>query len=230
MEKNSATNLYFKLTLKRNLLTYKKSQAHVEMILATTLFIGFLIFLFIFLKSSSKITKELPIDEVKLAVIKEMEVNIGRLSIVLASETSCFDLTDLYDEYGTNFRVLKDPLNPKRITVYYGEFFEKNFQACDSNKKNFKTGAYIEEKIILEKNVEKLVGDYNLDYSILKQRLGIENFAFEFKDKMGEIIQKLSVKGKIPQNADVVSEDFPVRVINNKAEISELTLNIKVWK
>lgn len=230
MEKNFATNLYLKLELKKKLLIYKKSQAHVEIILATTLFIGFLIFLFIFLKSSYKITKELPIDEVKLAVIKEMEENIGKLSIVLASETSCFDLTDLYDEYGTNFRVLKDPLNKKRITIYYGEFFEKNFQACDPNKMNFKTGAYIEEKIILEKNVEKLVGDYNLGYSILKQRLGIENFAFEFKDKKGEIISKLSVNGKIPQNVDIISQDFPVRVINNKAEISELTLNIKVWK
>ena len=119
MEIYSLNNLHLESILKRKSLTNKKSQSHVEIILATTLFIGFLVFLFIFLKSSSKITKELPIDEIKLAVIKEMEANIGKLSVVLASETSCFDLTDLYDDYGTNFRFVQDSLNLKRITIYY---------------------------------------------------------------------------------------------------------------
>ncbi|MEK6914738.1 MAG: hypothetical protein AABW83_03750 [Nanoarchaeota archaeon] len=222
-------NSDIRLTLKRKFLINKKSQAHVEMILATTLFVGFLVFLFIFLRSSSKITKELPIDDVKLTIIKELEENIGKLSVVLNSETNCFDLTDLYDEYGTNFRAVQDS-NKKRITIYYGDFFEKNYQPCDPKKKGFKVGVYIEEKIISERNIEKLTADYNSDYSELKQRLGIENFAFEFKDRESNIIERFSVQGKIPQNVDTISESFPVRIINNKAEISELTLNIKVWK
>ena len=73
MKNDSTNNSYLKLILKRELLSYKKSQAHVEMILATTLFIGFLVFLFVFLRSSSKITEEIPIDEEKYSIIKEME-------------------------------------------------------------------------------------------------------------------------------------------------------------
>ena len=46
----------------------KKSQAHVEIILATTLFIGFLIFAFVFLNSSIKTTKDIPTDKIERAI------------------------------------------------------------------------------------------------------------------------------------------------------------------
>lgn len=224
---NSEIKSYSKLNKKK----FKKSQAHIEVILATILFIGFLLFILIFMRSSYKITEEIPIDKVNFAVMEKINENVGKLSVVLAKTTdSCFDLSYLEKDYGTNFRSIVDTSNSKRITIYYGSFFESNKKVCEETKKNFKVGAYIEEKIILDKNIEKLVNLYNSDYSKLKQDLGIDNFAFEFRDKDNNKIQKFSVDGKIPENAEVKSKILPVRVINSKAEISELILNIKAWK
>ena len=62
--------------------------------------------------------------------------------------------------------------------------------------------------------------------------IGFLIFAFEFRkldNGDNGIIDDFSVEKKIPGSVDVISKDFPVRVINERAEISELILNIKVW-
>jgi len=209
----------------------KKSQAHVEIILATTLFVGFLVFLFFFMRSSSKITQDVPIEKVQLKLLESMQEKIGKLPIILESSDSCFHLNNLVKDYGIDFRWINESSNSKLITVYYGNFLEKNsVPVCEDAKKKFKTGAYIEERIIFEGKIKELVSSYNSDYAGLKQNLGIINFEFGFKDRTENMIDEFSVKGRIPQNANVASKEFPVRVINSKAEISELILNIKAWK
>ena len=211
----------------------KKSQAHVEIILATTLFIGFLIFAFVFLNSSIKTTKDIPTDKIERAIFGELSEEVGKLSVVLGSTEACFDLKDVEEEYGLNFRSVVDPLNAKRYTIYYGNFFNKNGKDCDLGKKDFKYGGYSEEEMIVKENIENFKKRYEEDYSGLKQTLGVDNFAFEFRkldNGDNGIIDDFSVEKKIPGSVDVISKDFPVRVINERAEISELILNIKVWR
>ena len=60
--------------------------------------------------------------------------------------------------------------------------------------------------------------------------IGFLIFAFEFRKLDNTKIDDFSVEKKIPGSVDVISKDFPVRVINERAEISELILNIKVWR
>jgi len=210
----------------------KKSQAHVEIILATTLFIGFLIFAFVFLNSSIKTTKDIPTDKIERAIFGELSEEVGKLSVVLGStEEACFVLEEVIkNEYGSNFRSVVDPLNAKRYTIYYEEEFIKNPIECDLEKKDFKYGGYSEEEMIVEKNIIDFKALYEEDYSGLKQTLGVDNFAFEFKGLDNKRIEESSVEKKIPGSVDVISKDFPVRVINERAEISELILNIKVWR
>ena len=86
--------------------------------------------------------------------------------------------------------------------------------------------------MIVEGNILKLVVSYK-EYLELKQTLGVDNFVFEFREldnKNNKKIGRFSVEKKIPDSVDVISKDFPVRVINERAEISELILNIKVWR
>ena len=147
--------------------------------------------------------------------------------VVLTADDSCFNLRDVEDDYGTNYRSVFDP--PRRFTIYFGEKFNKNNIPCDPLDEGFILGAYLEEKIIFRENIIKLVEDY-ADYSQLKQDLGLDNFAFEFKELDGNVITELSVIGKIPSSVDIVSKDFPVRVIDENAQISELILNIKAWR
>ena len=84
--------------------------------------------------------------------------------------------------------------------------------------------------MIIESKIRDLVSAYD-EYSALKSRLGIGNFAFQFRDPdTNEIISDLSVIGKVPDNSDVISNDFPIRVIDGNAEMSNLILNIKAWR
>ena len=209
----------------------KKSQAHVEIILATTLFVGFLIFALVFLNSSIKTTKDIPTDKIERAIFGELSEEVGKLSVVLGStKEACFDLEDVEGEYGLNFRSVVDPLYPKRYTIYYGKKFIKNDIECVPGNKDFKYGGYSEEEMIVKRNIIDFKALYEEDYSGLKQTLGVDNFVFEFKGLDNKRIDDSSVKKKIPGSVDVISKDFPVRVINERAEISELILNIKVWR
>jgi len=213
----------------------KRSQAHVEMILATTLFIGFLVFVFVFLNSSLKTTTEIPTEKIQRLILEEVQEEVGKLSVILGSSDPpitdpCFDLGEIESEYGIDFRSVMDPLNTKRYTIYYGGFLEKNtLPSCPSDRQDFTLGPYLEEEIIIEDKIEELVARYTNDYSGLKQELGLDNFAFEFRDINSKALDRFSVRGKIPDSVDIISKDFPIRTINNTAQISELILNIKAW-
>ena len=212
----------------------KKAQAHIEMILATVLFIGFLIFVFVFLNSSLKTTQEIPTDSIQRAILERTQQEVGKLSVVVgtlpAPNIPCFSLDDVKDEYGLDLNSVQDISNPKRHTVYYGSFLSRETINCLPKRQNFTLGAYLEEKLVIESNITLLVDEYEDDYSKLKQDLGIENFAFEFRNENNEIIPELSVRGKIPDNVDIISKDFPVRMINSNAQSANLILNIKAWR
>ena len=208
----------------------KKSQAHVEIILATTLFVGFLIFAFVFLNSSIKTTKDIPTDKIERAIFGELSEEVGKLSVVV--KEGCYSLGEVNSEYGNDFYRVSHGAG--RYTIYYGNFFLPNEKDCDSgNDDDFVFGGYSEEEMIVEGNITDFKKRYEADYSQLKQDLGIDNFAFEFRkldNGDNGIIDDFSVEKKIPGSVDVISKDFPVRVINKRAEISELILNIKVWR
>lgn len=210
----------------------KRAQAHVEIILATTLFIGFLLFLFVFLNSSLKTAKEIPTDKIQMEILEQTQEEVGKLSVVLGSSVvdPCFNLDDVNTLYGTDHRIVQDPSNPKRYTIYYGNFLTITpIPTCPPPKQDFTLGNYLEEEIIVEANIVDLKSRYESDYSGLKQDLGLDSFAFEFRDIDNNPIDGLSVQGKIPDSSDIISKDFPVRVINQDAEMSELILNIKAW-
>jgi hypothetical protein len=210
----------------------KRSQAHVEIILATTLFIGFLVFVLIFLNSSLKTTKEIPTDQIERVIFGEFKEEVGKLTIV-TEPGKCFILDDVNTIYGNNYRIIDEGIideGSNRFTIYYGNFLDKSTNTCSSLDEGFKLGAYLEEELIVRANIIDLKNRYEADFSVLKQSLGIDSFAFEFQDTDGNVDNDLSVKGKIPDNIDIISKDFPVRVINEKAEISELILNIKAWR
>jgi hypothetical protein len=207
----------------------KKSQAHVEIILATTLFVGFLIFAFVFLNSSIKTTKDIPTDKIERAIFGELSEEVGKLSVVV--KDNCYSLGEVNDEYGLDFYEVFHGAG--RYTIYYGNFFDKNqIRNCNSGDEDeFVFGGYSEEEMIVKGNIIDFKALYEEDYSGLKQTLGVDNFVFEFKGLDNKRIEDSSpVERKIPGSVDVISKDFPVRVINERAEISELILNIKVWR
>jgi len=211
----------------------KTAQAHVEIILATTLFMGFLVFVFILFNSSFRTNSEIQTRNIEEAVLESISSDIGKLSVIVNTTNDCYDLTKVNEEYGDNFIEIHDINNPRRYTIYYGDFFDESQIeeiSCSKDKnRNFSLGVYSEESIIVNKKIEELKISYR-EYSLLKQSLGIEDFAFQFKNLDGEIIHDLSVEPKIPKNVDVISKDYPVRVMDNQGKIQELIFNIRAWR
>lgn len=218
---------------KKEMMKNKTAQAHVEIILATTLFIGFLLFVLLLFNSPFKTRSEISTINIEKKVLESISSDIGKLSVIVNTTNDCYNLTKVNEIYGDNFIEIPDVNNPRRYTIYYGGFFKKNLigkiSCSNLENKNFSLGVYFEESIIINKKIKDLKTFYQ-DYSLLKQSLGVEDFAFQFKNLDQTIIPKLSVEPKIPKNVDVVSKDFPVRVMDNEGKIQELILNIKVWR
>jgi len=211
----------------------KRSQGHVEVILATVLFVGFLVFVFAFLNSSFRTNPDILITNTQEKLLERISSDVGKLSAVVDTINDCYSLDKVNETYGDNFVEINDSNNLRRYTIYYGDFFDSNvvgkISCLDRENRNFFLGVYIEEGIIVDQKIKDLKTAY-ADYADLKQSLGVDDFSFEFKNLDGSVITELSVDGKIPENVDVVSKDFPVRVMNDRAEIRELILNIRVWR
>ncbi len=212
-----------------------RAQGHVEIILSMVLFVGFLIFIFIFMNPFLKTKQEPVIIDIQEEIISEISSEIGVLSVIVNSSDDCYSLDNVNDEYGDNFIEVQDLKNPRRYIIYYGDFFDDQKRgkiSCTLSKesRNFSLGLYTKESIIVEEKIKDLKERYETDYSGLKQALEVRDFLFNFRDMDEERVDEWSiVNKKIPENVDVVSKDIPIRVMDNKAEIYEMILNIKVW-
>ncbi|MEK6830803.1 MAG: hypothetical protein AABX77_02140 [Nanoarchaeota archaeon] len=219
------------------------AQGHIEIILSMTLFVGFLIFLFIFLNPAFKTKEELPIKNVQDKLIENMSSQIGKLSVITAVDNGCYNLDDVNDNYGTNFIEIHDEENTRRYTIYYGDFFDSSLigtitclnnpgsqgTQTTPNSQDFSLGAYTEESIVVYEKIQVLKSEYENDYSRLKESLNVRDFAFSIKKLDMEIINELSVEKDIPIGVDVASKDIPIRVINSRGYINEYILNLRVW-
>jgi len=210
-----------------------RAQSHVEIILSMVLFVGFLIFIFVFMNPFLKTKQEPVIVDIQEEVINEISSEVGVLSVIVNSSDDCYSLDSVSDEYGNKFIEVHDLENPRRYIIYYGDFFDVqkvgDISCLSKESRNFSLGLYTKESIIVEEKIKNLKERYETDYSDLKQSLEVRDFLFNFRD-MDEIeIIEWSVDKKIPENTDVVSKDILVRVMDDKAKIYEMILNIRVW-
>ena len=226
----------------------KRSQGHVEVILSMTLFVGFLIFMFIFLNPTFRTKQELPIKDVQDKIIENISSRIGKLSVIVnktdEADKDCYSLKnfskDVNDKYDNNFIEIHDSGNSRRYTIYYGEMnlFDTNLIgkiSCINTEKpknewNFSLGNYVEENMIVHQKIKELRDEYENNYNDLKESLNIGDFSFKVKNLDGDFIAELGVDKKIPENINVASKDIPIRVINSQGDIKEFILNIKTWR
>ena len=224
---NNKKNSHFGFNSIGILANSKNSQSHVEIMISFVIFIGFLLFIFIFMNPFAR-TKEPSyiMDNIQKAIISNISSTIGRLSVV-TNGSSCYNKSkfDQYLKTGEKIRVVQE--NEKRYIVYYGEFFEEDNPDCNLPM-NYTLGAYSREDVIVFEKILDLNESYNLNYDNLKKSLGITNdFLFSVQDLVGN--ERVSVSRNIPTRIDVEAREIPIRVINSQGQIQELILKIKVW-
>ncbi len=94
---------------------------------------------------------------------------------------------------------------------------------------NFEIGLYSKEELFVSGFIKNLKTRYESDYKKLKEELGVKDFSFSFRDLNNVLKNDLSVSNeKIPSNLNILAKDIPVRVINERGEIEELILNIRI--
>jgi len=207
----------------------KHAQSHVEIILSFVIFIGFLLFVFMFMNPFAKTEPVYIMDNIQKAIIDEISSEIGKLSAI-TNGSSCYSIPAyLTIEYGNNFKEV--PEDNKKYVIYFSDIFEKEgIISCSDDPLNYTLATYSQEEIVVYGKIIDLKTDYENDYNNLKKSLGMTNdFLFKTKNMVGEEITELSVDRKIPKGINVEAREIPIRVINSDGDILELILNIKAW-
>lgn len=230
-KKDKIANSHFEFPFNiKLLLNSKRSQGHIEVMISFVIFIGFLIFTFIFLNPFARTEEPNYImDNVQNGIINNISDYVGKLSIILNASGTCYNFPD---SYGNNYKAVLEADN--KYIIYFHEMFGSGTtKTLNCNGANYTLGVYSEEKMILEESLKKLKTSYETDaesYNNLKENLGITNdFLFKTRNLVGEEIAELSVNKNIPQGINVESREIPIRVINNSGYIKELILNIRMW-
>ena len=224
--KSKRSDSRFYLVNKDNILSKsKRSQGHIEIMLSFTIFVGFLLFIFIFLNPFAKTQSSQVINNVQESIINEISGEIGKLSIIVNKTSDCYDNSNIY---GNNFIGISD--TPRKYTIYYNDVFGPGgAPGCSAQLgRNYSIGTYSKEKIVIYEKIQKLKSNYTKNYEGLKDSLGILNeFTFELKRIDGGV--EIGVNKNIPVGVEVESANIPMRVINSKGKISEYILNIRTW-
>lgn len=219
----------------------KRSQGHVEIVLSFIIFIGFLIFVFIFFDPLFKTEGKLSITKERGIIIDETSATVGKIFIIVYPDNKgkpCSSLSTEINSYGNNYAIVKDTadgVEPVKYTVYYGSFLipeNINEIVCDGLSNSYVSGVYTKEYIIVREYVKSLKSSYENDYTALRNLLGLRDFLFVYRNLDGSVIPELSINENsimIPKNINIISVDIPVRVIDSSARIEEMRLNIKKW-
>jgi len=202
------------------------AQGHVEIIMSFMLFVGALIFLFIFINPFAETDEVSIIKNVQDKIINNISLDVEKLSIITKDNDDCYNFNS--DNYLGNYIEIKEV--ERKYTIYFGEVFKNSTSKKDCDPLNYILGIYSSEKMIVYEEIVNLVANYNSNYEGLKDSLKTtQDFSFSFKNKLNQEITELSVLKQPPVGINVEAKEFPVRVINSSADIQELILNIRAW-
>ncbi|MFA5173606.1 MAG: hypothetical protein WC438_00305 [Candidatus Pacearchaeota archaeon] len=203
----------------------KGAQAHVEMILSITLFVGFLVFIFIILNPFGDSKNASFIGNVERAVMTNITENFGKLSIIMDVANTCY--SSIPPGYPGNYQGKK--INDRLYHVYFSDSFSNNL-GCTGPDGTYSIGTFSNEEIVSYDNLQKLKTNYENEYNRLRTSLGLGNeFTFTIRTLEGLDIGLNPIVKNPPKGVNVEAKDIPIRVINSSGDISELILNIKAW-
>ena len=216
----------------------KSGQGHIEMILSFALFIGAIVFIFIYINPFSQTVDNS--DEISIVqdiIIRNISAEVGRLSVV-SDNGGCYDI-DYTDYPNTNHvEVIENspvPLKTQYI-IYFGsaDVFENDIQTnyqpgCPSV---YQTGVFSNISIISYRKLKR-VFDSTLDYKEVKKNLGINlDFSVSFYnfDRTPFTDFNIGVSKTAPQGVEVEARELPLVTINESGHINPIIINLKVWR
>ena len=203
----------------------KRAQGHIEIISSFLIFIGFLLFMFIFLNPFATSESKDIVNNIERSILNNISEDVGKLSVIV-DEGKCYDPLDfdLYKKTGQNIKLIS---SGRKYTIYYGNFFIPDVPSC-TGEVSYTLGTYSTENMIIYEKIIELRTSYDNNYEDLKTSLGIiDEFIFELKRIDGGV--EIGVNKEVPFGIEAPAADIPIRVINSNGVVSEFILNIRVW-
>lgn len=237
------------------LMRSKVGAAHFEMIIGFVFFIGFVIFLFMFLSpwDSSSLPNSALVG-LHLSFLEEVNTNLSSVFVdatnVPGAPGNCFyiDLPENIFKYVTtedkslvkklggvdiDSTLLGGNLNFKLDADYFRiaispEFSEESLSGC-SPFPNYELGSVVEMKIVSYTRLSMMKERYYSDYSELKWSLDVADifdFAIVFEG-LPEMTMEPSVE--ISGVTEILAKEYVVKVLKSNGQISNERISIRIW-
>lgn len=223
---------------------------HIEIILSFVIFVGFIIFLFTFLKPvRNKDISQTVLDAAQRGIENNVSVNYNYVSIKTNNSISgCFcaslDIKSMNivvrDEVGI---VVDSELRGEYVciqgngykfyTIYYSSIFESgsNLEDCeDLPEGNYSFGLLRENKVLGYPNLLSLNQSYNENYDSIKDDLNVpssNDFGFLVRESTG--VEIIKVMKKQPSKISIIARDIPSRLLNESGDVRYVILNVQAW-
>ncbi len=226
-------NEYKKMEKREN----KKAQAHLETVLSFVIFIGFLLFIFIYINPFANLNQKKEVmRNIENSIMKNITQDIPTISCVPKQRTTTnkgpCDLCG-FDDLSYNYYAIRE--DGEKYVAYYSDMFSNTPIKCiDPAEYNYiyELGVLANKTVIFEESIKYLKSRYEnseSSYNQLRQELGIVyDFSFKVQDLDKNEIGGLSVT-KQTLSKDVDAKNIPIRTINATGDVKELILNLRAW-
>lgn len=222
----------------------KRGQGHIEMIISFTLFVGFVIFILLFLRPSTK-SAEVSLNSIENALKDNLETDLSYFSIQSNGE-SCFCFTN--SEYNIPGNIVVVNQEKERVDsekkgdaicikadgkrffyVYSSDEFSDGRIDCSPHTITPEFGQLRQIKAISNNALEEMAEKHAADYDSLKNELGIVyyDFSIKFVDSTGQEI--ISMDKTPPLGRPVYSRDVPVQIVYDNGDITYGIMKIFAW-
>lgn len=232
----------------------KKGLSHVDVIVSLVIFLGFFIFLLIFLRPLTK-TEISPVilDIFQEGIENFANVNYSYITVKidenLQTDKTCLSvpltLTNVIVKDETDTRIDAGSTGNKISFLKSGDFYtiysspvfkETSLTGCyDLVETEYSLGFLRESQVLYYENLNYLKQQYEQDYNSLKSGFKIpssNDFAFSVRDTEGNEI--ISAVKKQPSKISVIARDIPSQLLYYNVEkvdweIKYVVLNIQAW-
>jgi hypothetical protein len=231
----------------------KKGSGQFEMVIAFVFFMGFVLFLFLFLKpGDTTILSGAVISELHDSFEEEAHTNLS--NVFLKSNYTgggdCFriNLTNNLFKYSVNdgdsYVALLDgsevdsglegeDLNIDNESIFFRVLISPEFEdgvlsGCEELF-NFELGSIVERRVISYNSLEQMKIEYDTDYAGLRNSLNVPPiYDFAIIPESFPSLEMMPRSG-IPDAVEVMARDYLFEVIRSDGTFSNERINFRIW-
>jgi len=213
-----------------------KKGSQVGIVMSFTIFIISLIFIF------TLISPPVSVDKSKLYSMEVLERNVRNnisenIGLVLLSQGdyNYFIVKDYLSQEVASGGSVSETIyfdktsNNNLFNVYFSNHeFYRELETLNTGCDSAKIYGVLTKKIIIQKNIEELIANYNSNYSEIKEYVGISSadefnvfFIYENGTKIGTEKDKL--------NTNIFAKTIQLQYLDNKANEKVGELILKIW-